>query len=153
MAAARFSRYKECDVLHAVTVAKAGNSQIEEPISTPTANRGDISARDMMAYLSKVQLFEVAKGGEDFLIRLIGTEFTEELGYDPTGCLVSELTDPILTHRMIAAAGHVVQTSVPICTSATARAVARVSYRRIEKIWLPLGSENDDAHSLSGDAN
>lgn len=110
--------------------------------------RGDISARDMKNYLRHVQLYEVAENSKDFLIRLIGTDFTESMGYDPTGSYVSQLADPFLRERTYSAAMRVLEGRSPICTSATFQAAARIVYRRIEKVWLPLGSDGAVTHIL-----
>lgn len=110
--------------------------------------RADIAARDMKPYLRQVQLYEVIDGGRDFRIRLVGTDFTESMGYDPTGQCVSQLEDPFLRERTFAAARQVLETRGPLRTSASFRAVARVIYRRIEKIWLPLGDDTGITHIL-----
>ena len=111
-------------------------------------DRQDMTPRDMKAYLDQVQLYEVIDGGNDFRIRLMGSDFCRTMGYDPTGQCVSQLTDPVLRERVHSAARRVVETGCPVRTAAPAAAMSRVGFRRIERILLPLGSGNEVTHIL-----
>jgi hypothetical protein len=110
--------------------------------------RGDIRPHDMRAYLSSIQLLEVVEGGRDFRFRVVGSDFLKSLGYDVTGQCVSELTDPILRERTLAALRRVVETGKPVRTTGDFLVRARIDYARIEKIFLPLGTQEHVTHVL-----
>lgn len=110
--------------------------------------RDDIKPRDMITYLSYLQLYEVLCGGSDFRIRLMGTDFTDTMGYNPTGQCVSELADPVLRERTSTAALRAVETCGPVRTLAAYGAKALNPYKAIEKIFLPLGVGDEVTHIL-----
>ena len=110
--------------------------------------RSDISPRDMKAYLHYVQLFESIDGGNDFRIRLMGSDYAQTMGYDPTGQFLSELKDPVVRERTFSATQHVVRTREPVRTTAAFGATARWVYKRVERILLPLGSGEIVTHVL-----
>jgi hypothetical protein len=63
----------------------------------------------MKAYLRYVQLFEGINGGSDFRIRLLGSDFAQTMGYDPTGQLLSELRAPVVREATMVAVRRVVE--------------------------------------------
>ena len=134
------AQFPPLEPIFALWNAKRGNREMPE--------RGDIAPRDMKAYLRHVQIFDVVDGGRDFRIRVMGTIFIDAIGYDPTGQLVSELSDPILRERLSIACRRVVETRKPLRVTAPFRATSVVLYDKVETILLPLGTESKTTHVL-----
>jgi hypothetical protein len=111
-------------------------------------HRDDITPRDMVPYLSSLQLLQAIDGGKNFCYRVVGSAFLRSLGYDVTGQYVSELADPILRERTLAALRRVVETREPLRTTGDFMVRARIQYGKIEKIFLPLGNGEQVTHIL-----
>jgi hypothetical protein len=91
-----------------------------------------ISGRTTCAYLSSIQLLEVVEGGRDFRFRVVGSDFLKSLVNDVTGQCVSELTDPILRERTLAALRRVVETGKPVRATGHFLVRACIEYAGIE---------------------
>jgi hypothetical protein len=112
--------------------------------------RDELNPRSLGAALRNVQMFEVIDGGDDFRCRVFGTGIAETTGLQITGRCLSEFEDTRLRTRMTAALRRVVQTRAPVRMFAERAAVGHLAHKRVETIWLPLGSGESVTHVLSG---
>lgn len=99
-----------------------------------------IKPRAMMAYLSRIQLYDVMNEGTDFRVRLVGTGIAQAFGHDLTGTLISQHPNRARGERLMAALTRVAATAQPLHMKTAEEMRERYETRHIESLWLPFGS-------------
>jgi hypothetical protein len=110
--------------------------------------RADISVRDMKDYLRHIHLYEVLNDGEDFLIRVVGTELTWAMGFDPTGKRLSEIPNAQMREGMLECVRRVLDTAAPARFVSARGSFQFNSNKGVDRLMLPLGTGGKITHVL-----
>lgn len=115
--------------------------RIHPPVGLP--GRQHFEPTEIPRLLRHTRLLDVIGRPPRFKVRVIGTAFTERLGYDTTGRFLDEVFESFDGSRFHKALVDVVESKRPIWRRGPLLWFCREPYSRVERIHLPLARDGE----------
>jgi len=106
--------------------------------------RADIVPREMQQWLPMISMYDVPAPGEEFRIRLIGTELNEILGNGKLSGKPISAFPTLVCERKYQALHTVVNARAPLRTFVEKTAIPGQDFQSIEACYLPMSANRSD---------